>query len=286
MLAQQIVRKGGIPHFRGIAVGNGCLGTEVGGCSAKEGARIDWAFLAGNHLVSADQYQTIVKACNGFQGAPTQACTDAQNAGYDSVGRVDIYDVYAPCTAFASGRGGGGKPRFHAPPSPVDLAIVGDGPNACFDDNDTVTQYLNMPEVREAIHVKPESAIGAWAECTSKIQYTSTMPDESTMVYPELLNAGLDITIYNGNFDLCVPVNGNEEWTTRFGTTTGGGVAEAWRPWNVDDQVQGYVTTYKGGSNGGAFRFVTVNAAGHMVPEFQPERAFRFFERALGNRPF
>jgi carboxypeptidase C (cathepsin A) len=89
-----------------------------------------------------------------------------------------------------------------------------------------------------------------------------------------------------GNFDLCVPVNGNEEWTSKFGTTTGGGVKEAWRPWTVDAQVQGYVTTYNGGSKGAQFRFVTVNAAGHMVPEFQPQRAFYFLQRALGVTPF
>jgi len=284
MLAQQIVKHGGI-NLKGIAVGNGCIGTEKGGCSEKESARIDWEFLSGNHLVSQDQFNAIKQACNNFQGAPSAACEAEQAKGYDSVGRLDIYDVYAPCTAFSETHKGG-KPRFHAPPSSVERAILGDGPNECFDDNDTVTQYLNLPEVRAALHVKSESSIGKWAECTSKISYTSTMPDEPTLVYPDLVRAGLDITIYNGNFDLCVPVNGNEEWTSAFGTTTGGGLKEAWRPWTVDDQVQGYVTTYNGGSNGGAFRFVTVNAAGHMVPEFQPERAFRFFERALGNRPF
>mmetsp|Transcript_33159 Transcript_33159/g.76438 ORF Transcript_33159/g.76438 Transcript_33159/m.76438 type:complete len:472 (+) Transcript_33159:74-1489(+) len=288
MLAQQVVRRGGM-NLKGIAVGNGCTGTEVGGCSDSQSARIDFGFLAGNHLISQNTYNQVLSACNNFQGNPSLQCLNAQNDAYNTVGPVDIYDVFTNCIAFEDAAELGvvpGKPRWHAPPSALDRALVGDGPNACFNDNDTVTQYLNIPAVREAIHVLPSSAIGPWEECTENIDYTPTMPDEVTMVYPELIEAGLDITIYNGNFDLCVPVNGNEEWTSEFGTKVAGGLKEGWRPWLVDSQVQGYVTTYKGTTSGSKFRFVTVNAAGHMVPEFQPERAYRMIERILGKEQF
>jgi carboxypeptidase C (cathepsin A) len=290
MLAQQVVRRGGM-NLKGIAVGNGCTGTEVGGCSDNEGAGIDFAFLAGNHLISQATYSALLSSCNNFKGDPSLQCLNAQNEAYNTVGPVDIYDVYANCIAFDEAKAAElgvvpGKPRWHAPPSVVDRALVGDGPNACFNDNDTTTQYLNMPEVRQAIHVLPASAIGPWTECTDNIDYTPTMPDEITLVYPELISAGLDITIYNGNFDLCVPINGNEQWTSQFGSSVGGGVKEHWRPWLVDSQVQGYVTTYKGTSSGSKFRFVTVNAAGHMVPEFQPERSYRMIERILGKAQF
>lgn len=284
MLAQQVVRNGGI-NLAGIMVGNGCIGTEKGGCSSKDGQRIDWAFLAGNHLISQVKYQAILSACNNFEGPPSAACDQEINDAYNQVGRLDVYDVYTPCIAFDAGeKKAAGTRRFFAPPSPVDLAL-GDGPSGCFDNNDTTTQYLNMPEVRAALHAKPASQIGPWSVCTDRIQYTPTMTDETTLVYPELLDAGLHINIYNGNFDLCVPVNGNEEWTSEFGNSNAGGVAEAWRPWLVDSQVQGYITTYKGKGNG-SFRFVTVNAAGHMVPQFQPERAFHMFTRFLGMQPF
>ena len=45
------------------------------------------------------------------------------------------------------------------------------------------------------------------------------------------------------------------------------------------------MTSYK--TSGPAdLTFITVKAAGHLVPAYQPERAFAMLERFLGDKPF
>ena len=76
---------------------------------------------------------------------------------------------------------------------------------------------------------------------------------------------------------------------------------EAWRPWLVDGVPAGYVTTWAvtadaaaaaagsgaaAASGGANLTFVTIKDAGHMVPQYQPERALEFFSRWLTGGPF
>ena len=46
----------------------------------------------------------------------------------------------------------------------------------------------------------------------------------------------------------------------------------------------GYVTIYAAAAHN--LTFLTVKESGHMVPQYQPERAFAFFSRWLEGRPF
>ena len=67
---------------------------------------------------------------------------------------------------------------------------------------------------------------------------------------------------------------------TSHKNTSGLGLAEAtdghWQPWMSDpgtgSQIAGYKTVYEHG-----FTFATVKGAGHMVPQYQPQRAFDLF---------
>lgn len=137
--------------------------------------------------------------------------------------------------------------------------------------------------VKAAIHISP-NAKGEWRVCGPRVgggydfNYDSTEKDETKDVYPELIRNSLRVMIFNGDVDLCVPYNGNAHWTSVFGEVLG--VVEEWRPWLVDKQVAGYVTTYK--SN---FTFATVKGAGHMVPEFQPAAGKALAQRFIANTP-
>ncbi|CAE7770072.1 SCPL20 [Symbiodinium sp. KB8] len=62
-------------------------------------------------------------------------------------------------------------------------------------------------------------------------------------------------------------------------------VSEPWRAWEVDEQVAGYVTSYKTEGEG-SFQFITVKGAGHMVPEYKPVQASAMLERFLAKKPF
>ena len=89
-------------------------------------------------------------------------------------------------------------------------------------------------------------------------------------------------TIYNGDVDACVPYNSNEDWVTTLAGLQHYPKAEAWRPWLLRGVPAGYVTTWSVPGAKANFTFVTVKDSGHMVPQYQPERAFAMFERWLG----
>jgi hypothetical protein len=74
-----------------------------------------------------------------------------------------------------------------------------------------------------------------------------------------------------------VPYNGNEEWTRGLGLKE----IAPWTPWRSDPgtgmQIAGYKTVYEHN-----FTFQTVKGAGHMVPQYQPQRALDLFSRFIG----
>eukprot|EP01046_Picozoa_sp_COSAG06_P038929 COSAG06_NODE_4543_length_4159_cov_76.449015_3_plen_204_part_00 len=78
---------------------------------------------------------------------------------------------------------------------------------------------------------------------------------------------------------------GTEEWTRGLGynETSGGG----WRPWYVGatgtTSVAGYVTEYDVPTE---FTYLTVKAAGHMVPTFKPAESLVMIERFVNGGPY
>jgi carboxypeptidase C (cathepsin A) len=129
--------------------------------------------------------------------------------------------------------------------------------------------------VKKALHVAPEID---WAVCSNNnsFSYNSNIPDERTVIYPGLLKAGLNVLVYNGEADLCVPYTDNEWWTRTMNLN----VSKEWRAWEYDgDQgatVGGYVISY--GKN---FQFATVRGAGHMVPETRGQASLKMMENMV-----
>lgn len=160
------------------------------------------------------------------------------------------------------GSGSGGGPPFSYP--------CGTG--------DAVDTWMNSEEVRKGIHMPPATFYGKpWPN--RGMQY-NTYTHASIDLWPSLIERFRTV-IYNGDVDACVPYNGNEDWTA------GLGLAEAtpWKPWVVGNVPAGYVTTYK--TTGPAdLTFVTVKDAGHLVPGYQPERAYAMLQRFLAGKPF
>jgi serine carboxypeptidase-like clade 1 len=159
--------------------------------------------------------------------------------------------------------------------------------------------WLNLPQVRKALHVLNMTQLPQWVICTD-LNYDSNIP----ALYPEpylsliqvfTLNIKVDcmpfcnlimiifvqcsqnyrVLIFNGDHDACVPINDNELWTSSLGFTP----EQTWRPWLVDEvQVAGYVVKYNAN-----FSFASVKGAGHMVPQYRPQEAFAMFQRFLNN---
>jgi len=254
---------GKIP-LRGIAVGNGVIGSGTG--ENNEQIKVD--FLHGHGLFSDALYADIVTQCGNYSTPYSPACQTDLNTMSTQVGNVNVYDIYADCV-----RSGSSGDSWRRPPTEFELMMArAGGPIACIDGG-AAQAYLDQPEVRTAIHVAPVSQIGNWNICGGNLSYTSNwgslLPYYKTQIIPFIR-----VMIFNGDADCCVPYNGNEWWTSTLGIpqTTG------WTQWLVNNQVAGYVTKYQDG-----FEFVTVKGAGHMVPEYKPQQALEMFSRYLKN---
>lgn len=131
--------------------------------------------------------------------------------------------------------------------------------------------YLNLPEVKSAIHVK--SGI-YWTICTDQIDYNSNT-QSVIPIYKELIKNKIRILVYSGNTDASVPFVGSQKWTSSLQLPR----KSLWREWLVDQadgsQIAGYVTEYSG------LTFATIKGAGHMVPQFRPIPAFYMFKKFI-----
>lgn len=332
-LAAQVVahnKAGGSINLKGIAVGNGCIGTEVGTCGAG-GSKYNFEFLNGQGFLSPPTVKAIEDSCDDWVN-PSLQCQEALAASYTEQGKFNIYDVYVECGALAGDDDTGAASqatrgwtvgnnadapaevitdfeaflaaRFkHRPATELEKKLLGvawargmyngkplqavsghgaaalsgtgptDGP--CVAGN-TYTKYFNDAKVRAALHMQPASKIGEWVDCTSKISYTSTEPNEPRDIYPTLIE-NMRVLIYNGAFDDCVPWTDNVEWTYGMGYDT----KTAWHPWYVDGTLAGHAVYW---DQGKGFGFTTIQAAGHLVPEYQPKFGYAMLQSVLNNQ--
>lgn len=256
--------------LKGILVGNGCTGNEVGVCSPN-GGFIEVDYLHSHALFSTALYDQIKSTCKNPDN-PSSECAQLLQTMGNEVGPVNIYDILGPCIA--------GPLTAETSNPKMTLPHMIRGPDECID-SIAATKYFNTPEVQAAIHVYDAAQYWQkWIICSSKLHYTTTAKDLPKNVYPGLIDA-IRVTIFNGDADACVPYTDNEQWTSGMGYPT----KEAWRPWLVDSQVAGYVTSYQT-SGQGSFDFMTVKGAGHMVPQYKPAQALAMFTRFINNEPY
>jgi len=86
----------------------------------------------------------------------------------------------------------------------------------------------------------------------------------------------LKLLIYSGDADSVCATSGTQTWIYDLGYPK---TAE-WTSWEVDEQVAGYITKFKG------FTFLTVHNSGHEVPSYQPQVALEMLKRFLDNSLF
>lgn len=84
--------------LKGILVGNGCLGTEVGSCGSDFfGNSFSLGVWRGHGLVSAATYAAAQNSCGDWSN-PSQACQDAFNDAAAQVGHVEcVHSAVSGC---------------------------------------------------------------------------------------------------------------------------------------------------------------------------------------------
>jgi carboxypeptidase C (cathepsin A) len=287
-LARAILASGDAPlaaRLRGVLVGNGALKTA----DAYEGLLTQQRMQhASNHgLFSSTLRAQIDAACVNWTAPRSAACDALLATQQQQVGPLNAYNIEVTCV----GPSASASPQQRALmrsvgvelPEPPAAAAPRLGANACTAADAQVTAYMNRADVQAAFHVAAGAAVvGAWGECQGgTVVYTREPCDETTEVYPILLDAGLAVLIFNGDQDECIPYIQDEAWTLAMGFA----VKEEWRPWLLDEQVAGYVREFSAPAAGGRFAFATVKRAGHEVPMYQPARALAMLERFIAGAP-
>lgn len=293
----------------GIGVGNGCSGTEVGICgSGPQGTFYEWQYLLNTAFVSQNTKDAVNAECDwesakaNVEGALSLACVGLLSEASKEIGNVNMYNIYGECVN-SDGCGDDGQinakktlitskvpersmylasEQGRTGESPLTARITPHGPVACID-SITASGYLNRPEVMAAIHVQDPGY--CWSVCGSARgwRYTSTRPNLPRDTYP-LLAAHINVVIFNGDWDACVPYTDGHGWTASMGYP----VKEDWHAWTYDgEQVAGYSTEYDVSSLGdGKFSFVTVRGGRHEVPETAPAQALELLRRLINNESF
>lgn len=94
-------------------------------------------------------------------------------------------------------------------------------------------------------------------------------PKGSYLTIPKLLQNGIKVFLYSGDWDDAVPFTDNYKSFYKMGLNLVGNAV----PWTVSNQHAGFIKTYTYG-----LKFYLVKGAGHEVPMYQRERSFKVFE--------
>ena len=265
--------------LKGIAVGNGCSGNEVGVCGPDRW-KYETTFLLGTSFVSPSLKKQIESGCDFDAPSPSAKCSALMNQMHTQVGHVNLYNVYGDC--ISGSISGSTKPASSAPAThnvahKVPFSPVGaGGPDACINSIEA-SAYFNQPSVINATHVKKPPF--EWSVCGNQIHYQSNRPNLPRDTYPGLVEK-IRVLIYNGDWDACVPHTDAEAWTESMGFE----VTEGFHPWMYKNntQVAGYAVRYANNN----FTFITIKGGRHEVPETAPAQAYEMLRRVISGENF
>lgn len=279
-------------HLGGVLAGNAVVDLNQ--------TNYAW-FEAGytHSLVSEDTWRGLQGTCefsmdmgvdgNGCPCHQTPACKSFirrwMNESGSGGGLISLYNYYtSTCPAQRAAR------RSAATPGPPD-ACPSDAADPCVDD--FVAAYLNQPRVRRQLHVDPNRSAAVWSGCSEVLNDNYNCTDSLVSVAPlyhDLVRRyNKTLLVYSGDVDGVVPTLATRRWLH----ATFGDAQTAWRPWlGGDGQLAGYTQGFgdaahpETGTGVGSTPvvFATVRDAGHMVPMYQPARAFEMARRFMRNQ--
>jgi len=138
-------------------------------------------------------------------------------------------------------------------------------------------EWLNLPEVRKALHV---------AGLTKDFSFVTDLPGygytQASLVksYRTKLIPALRILQLSGDADIVVPTESSAAWIAKLGLPE----SRSWHPWWASKglAVAGYEVNY---ATQRGFTFATVRDAGHMISMQRPWESLYALQRFLLNKP-
>ncbi|CAI9302939.1 unnamed protein product, partial [Lactuca saligna] len=240
-------------NLKGFAIGNGLTDPAI-----QYKAYTDYALDMGIITESqSKRINLIVPVCE----AAIKLC------GTD--GTVSCMAAYLVCnTIFSSITNIAGKINYYD----IRKECIG---SLCYDFSDMET-LLNTKPVRKALGVGDIEFVS----CSTSVYQAllmDWMKDLETGI-PALLEDGIKLLVYAGEYDLICNWLGNSRWVHAMewsGTKEFGASPEL--PFEVSGSEAGLLKTY------GPLSFIKVHDAGHMVPMDQPEAALEMLKRWIGD---
>jgi Serine carboxypeptidase len=250
-----------VANFKGFAVGDPCMGVETTICGnlglAADSGVDFWGllFLAGHGQIPLQTFHQVLKACmphdhDDHSSMATLLATALQQATAATSGivngddynkvrnsnlRINTHDTICKQALDKMKRQAGGffvyslydDCTYSNPFSSNDQLHLQGGLNdyPCGTEK-VMAQYLALPEVQKALHVRSDffevdNAVG--------FDYTPTYKDVSD-IYRQANAANLKVLVYNGDTDPAITMFGVQNWTTHLGFKE----TSDWRPWTVD----------------------------------------------------
>lgn len=236
-------------NLKGFAIGNGLTNPEI-----QYRAYTDYALDMG--IIKKSDYQrinkvlplceTAIKLC-GTDGttsclASYFVCNTIFNSIIALAGNINYYDIRKECEG-----------------------------SLCYDFSN-MEKFLNQNSVREALGVGDIDFVS----CSTSVYYAMLVDWMRNLEVgiPELLEDGVKLLVYAGEYDLICNWLGNSRWVNAMEWNGQKEfVASPEVDFEVDGSKAGLLKTY------GSLSFLKIHDAGHMVPMDQPKAALEMLKR-------
>jgi len=215
---------------------------------------------------AVDVCQRLVKTCDDFDTAltcgPASVFCFANVLGAIESSGLNPYDARLKCDA-------------------------AEGSVSCYRSDDWIVKYLNNPLVKKELGVP----LGLdFASCNMPLHdrflKNGDAARSSSVLLPELIEAGLRILIYVGDADLLCPGIGQIPWLENLNTTYQQAFIDSPRvDFRTNNRTAGFVKSSGKKHESGKITYVEIFDAGHMAPHDQPDAALDMFNRWIDEKP-
>lgn len=236
-------------NLKGFAIGNGLTDPAI-----QYGAYADYAMDMG--IITQTEHDRINKALPLCESAVKLCGTD---------GTISCMAAYFVCnTIFSAIIARAGDVNYY------DIRKKCEG-NLCYDFSN-LEKFLNQQPVRDALGVGDVQFVS----CSSTV-YQAMLMDwmrNLEVGIPALLEDGVKLLVYAGEYDLICNWLGNSRWVHAMEWSGQKEfIAASEVPFEVDGSEAGVLTSH------GPLSFLKVHDAGHMVPMDQPKASLEMLKR-------
>jgi len=216
-------------------------------------------FAYENNLIDQNMYTQMnqtVQQCQNLLNAEDwdnadAVCSSIMNDVLQEAGNINYYDI-----------------KLHCNPPPL-----------CYN-FDTITNYLNLPAVKQKLGVSQSIT---WQACSGPVNMNFGIDRLESFAYdiPVLLANRIPVLIYSGKLDLICNYVGGFLWINALlWPQHQTFVNTPLHNWRVAGSIAGETKTV------GPLTWLQIENAGHMVPHDQPSVSLTMLQQFLNGQPF